>query len=101
MVYALLLGAALFLFGAALGTLDVAMNVHAAEIEVCVQDEGEGFDPDKLADPLSDANLLSEGGRGVYLMRQFMDEVNFSFPDAGGTRISLVKRLPSAEPADD
>ena len=39
-------------------------------------------------------------GRGVYLMRQFMDEVNFSFPDVGGTRISLVKRLPAVDGAD-
>ena len=74
-------------------TVLVEYSVHAAEIEVCVQDEGEGFDPDKLADPLSDANLLSEGGRGVYLIRQLMDEVTYSFPDGGGTRLRMVKAV--------
>ena len=68
--------------------------VREGQIEVRVCDQGEGFDPDSLKDPLSKENLLSEGGRGVYLMRQFMDEVSFSFPDDGGTCISLVKKLP-------
>ncbi len=71
----------------------VEYSVGADEIEVCVQDQGEGFDPDKLADPLSETNLLSEGGRGVYLIRQLMDEVTYSFPDAGGTRLRMVKAL--------
>jgi serine/threonine-protein kinase RsbW len=84
---------------------DRSVRVHysltSEQIRIDVTDEGEGFDPGDLNDPLSAENLLREGGRGVYLMRQFMDEVNFSFPEAGGTTISLVKRLPGVEPADD
>lgn len=81
----------------------VRVEYHVSEqsIEVRVSDQGAGFDPGALRDPLSDENLLAEGGRGVYLMRQFMDEVNFSFPDAGGTCISMVKRLPAAETVPD
>lgn len=71
--------------------------VSDSDIEVRICDQGEGFDPDELRDPLSAENLLSEGGRGVYLMRQFMDEVRFSFPESGGTCIILVKRLPAGE----
>lgn len=74
----------------------VDFRVRDGRIEVRVCDQGEGFDPSGLKDPLSKENLLSEGGRGVYLMRQFMDEVNFSFPDVGGTCISLIKKLPGA-----
>jgi len=74
-------------------TVVVDYTVDAARIEVCVQDEGEGFDPDALADPLSHTNLLAEGGRGVYLIRQLMDEVDYSFPAAGGTRVRMVKAL--------
>lgn len=79
----------------------VEYRVSDSEIEVRVCDQGEGFDPGELRDPLSAENLLSEGGRGVYLMRQFMDEVSFSFPDAGGTCIILVKRLPAGETVAD
>lgn len=76
-------------------------RVSEDQIEVRVCDQGDGFDPDQLRDPLSAENLLNEGGRGVYLMRQFMDEVRFSFPDSGGTCISLVKRLPAGEAVVD
>lgn len=79
----------------------VEYSLTGEQIRIDVTDQGEGFDPGQLHDPLSSENLLREGGRGVYLMRQFMDEVNFLFPDGGGTTISLVKRLPSATPADD
>jgi len=83
---------------------DRSVSVHYRlsdeAIRIDVIDQGEGFEPSDLNDPLSSQNLLREGGRGLYLMRQFMDEVNFSFPDAGGTCISLVKRLPTVEGAD-
>ncbi len=78
-------------------TVVVEYTVDAARIEVCVQDQGEGFDPDSLADPLSQENLLAEGGRGVYLIRQLMDEVNYSFPAAGGTRVCMIKALASSD----
>ncbi len=80
--------------------VSVDYRLDGGRIEISVCDQGEGFDPGDLSDPLSAENLLSEGGRGVYLMRQFMDEVNFSFPDEGGTCISLVKNL-RAEDGDD
>ena len=78
----------------------VDYSLNAERIQIDITDQGEGFDPGDLHDPLSSENLLREGGRGVYLMRQFMDEVNFSFPEVGGTTISLVKRLPGTL-ADD
>ena len=78
-------------------SVDYQLGDGRVEISVC--DQGEGFDSGDLGNPLSAENLSSEGGRGVYLMRQFMDEVRFSFPDSGGTCISLVKNL-SAESGD-
>jgi serine/threonine-protein kinase RsbW len=82
-------------------TVVVEYTVDAARIEICVQDQGEGFDPEILADPLSQENLLAEGGRGVYLIRQLMDEVNYSFPSSGGTRLSMVKELVGTSADDD
>lgn len=45
---------------------------------VKVEDEGSGFDPDKLPDPLKEDNLLKPSGRGVYLMREYADSVAYN-----------------------
>ena len=63
------------------------------QLVVTVEDEGEGFDPERVADPTAPPNLLRSSGRGVFYMRQFMDDVVFSPGDRGGTRIRLTKSL--------
>ena len=55
-------------------------------------DQGQGFDPSTVADPLAPENLLRAYGRGIFFMRQFMDEVTHSFPVKGGTLVRMVKR---------
>lgn len=67
--------------------------VPETRLDVVVEDEGEGFDPDRVADPTVPTNLLRSSGRGVFYMRQFMDEVEFAPGERGGTRIRLGKRL--------
>ncbi|MEL7832502.1 ATP-binding protein [Fodinibius sp. Rm-B-1B1-1] len=57
---------------------------------ISVEDEGEGFDPDEIPDPLKDENLLNEGGRGVYLIEQYADDLEFS---KGGTKAIIRFRL--------
>jgi serine/threonine-protein kinase RsbW len=64
-----------------------------AELRIVVEDEGDGFDPEKVANPTDPGNLLLSSGRGVYYMRQFMDEVNFHIGEHGGTCLELVKKL--------
>jgi serine/threonine-protein kinase RsbW len=66
-------------------------------IKIRVADQGGGFDPDALPDPVSKEHLMNSSGRGVYLMQQLMDEVTFEFPDAGGTTLTMVKMLKSSE----
>lgn len=58
-----------------------------------VRDEGEGFDPAAIPDPLKEENLLNEGGRGIYLIQQFADEVQFG---RDGSEIILHFALDSA-----
>src|SRR3972149_5767656 len=53
-------------------------------LEVQVKDQGAGFDLSDVADPLAPENLLKAYGRGIFFMRQFMDEVQHSFPPQGG-----------------
>lgn len=72
----------------------VAISVSPEErLEVVIEDEGAGFDPDQVADPTAPTNLLRPSGRGVFYMRQFMDEVVFAPGERGGTRIRLGKKL--------
>lgn len=59
---------------------------------VRVKDEGEGFDPNHLPNPLDDKNLMKTSGRGVFLMRELMDEVHYSFGKNGST-VELVMNL--------
>jgi serine/threonine-protein kinase RsbW len=60
------------------------------EIHVSVTDEGEGFDPSNVPDPTSPANLEKSGGRGLFLMRQLMDDVYYN---ERGNSVTLVLRL--------
>lgn len=68
-------------------SLQVTLSPEAARF--VVTDQGPGFDPDSLPDPTLPDNILKPSGRGVLLMRTFMDEVDY---DLGGRRVSLVKR---------
>src|SRR5437763_16570369 len=62
-------------------------------IEIIVEDEGKGFTMDKVADPTDKANLLKPSGRGILIIRSFMDEVDLTPREGGGTRLRMVKRL--------
>jgi serine/threonine-protein kinase RsbW len=68
------------------------------ELTIRVRDQGAGFDPDMLADPLAPENLLKSSGRGIFLIRNFMDDVQLRRAPQGGMEISMVKRV---QPADD
>jgi serine/threonine-protein kinase RsbW len=50
---------------------------YADKISLRIEDEGQGFNPDNLPDPTAPENLLTLGGRGVYLMRHLADDVSF------------------------
>jgi len=60
-----------------------------------IADEGEGFDVESLPDPLAPENLLRTSGRGIFLIRSFMDEFDIRRGDTGGMEVTLVKYLVS------
>jgi len=66
-------------------------------LAICVRDEGCGFDPSMLADPRAPENLLKSSGRGILLMRSFMDEMTFQRAAEGGMEVRMVKRRDNAE----
>jgi serine/threonine-protein kinase RsbW len=76
----------------------VEFVTDAGEMTVSIRDQGEGFDPDKLADPLAPENMLKASGRGIFLMRNFMDDVSLSRAPEGGMEVRMVKRIQREEP---
>lgn len=58
-----------------------------------VLDEGAGFDPEEIADPLAPENVLKSSGRGIFFMRSFMDDVQIARRPEGGMSVRLVKKL--------
>ena len=60
---------------------------------VSVRDQGAGFDPTTLKDPLTPENMLSTSGRGVFLIRQFMDDVTMRRAPQGGMEVRMSKRI--------
>jgi len=65
------------------------------ELRVTIADEGDGFDFESLPDPLAPQNLMATSGRGIFLIRSFMDEVLLKHLEPGGTEVTLVKYVVS------
>jgi serine/threonine-protein kinase RsbW len=69
-------------------------TVPLAQMTVRVQDQGEGFDPEDVPDPLSPENLMKGSGRGILFMRNYMDDVTLSRVQDGGMEVRMVKKAP-------
>lgn len=78
--------------------IHLAVDLTAEKMIIHVLDEGKGFDLASVPDPLAQENLLSTSGRGIFLMRAFMDEFNVVSGRTGGAEIIMSKKLPSNEP---
>jgi serine/threonine-protein kinase RsbW len=77
---------------------EVLFRKEKGKLVILIRDQGAGFDPASVGEPLAGDNLFAEHGRGVHILRSFMDEVHWRFD--GGTECCLVKYLPrSARPS--
>jgi serine/threonine-protein kinase RsbW len=82
---------------------DVAKRVHLEftpltdngrpGLAIRVRDEGGGFDPDDIPDPLAPENILKASGRGIFLIKSFMDEMTLRRAPEGGMEVVMVKRV--------
>lgn len=66
---------------------------NSERFTIRVADEGEGFDYEHLPDPLAPDNLLRSSGRGIFLIRSFMDELEIRRLEPGGIELTLVKYM--------
>jgi serine/threonine-protein kinase RsbW len=72
-----------------------SFEITGKDLVIKIADEGRGLDPDSLPDPLAPENLMRGTGRGIFLIRSFMDEVHFRQLHPG-TELTLVKHLAPA-----
>ena len=75
--------------------ITVSLENNGKSLVITIADEGEGLDPEKIPDPLAPENLLRGTGRGIFLIRSFLDEVHFRQLHPG-TELTLVKHLTPA-----
>lgn len=61
-------------------------------LEITIRDQGKGIDLNAIPDPTAPENLLKTSGRGIFLIRSFMDEVEIN-PSKAGTEIKLIKHV--------
>jgi len=75
----------------------VEMRVENDTLQIRIRDEGPGFDPGQVSDPLAPENRLKTSGRGIFYMKTFMDDVRFGRSPEGGMEIVLTKNLNAAK----
>jgi len=68
-----------------------SVSSNGRALTITVGDEGAGFDVDNLPDPLAPENLMRTSGRGIFLIRSFMDHVQIRRRKPSGTEVTLVK----------
>ncbi len=73
--------------------VEVELAIADDQAVIRVIDQGDGFDPQEVGDPLAPENLLKPNGRGIFYMKSFMDEIEYSTRPDGGTVVTLRKQL--------
>jgi len=73
--------------------VELKLRNTPAVFEITVHDQGNGFNPNDVPDPTKDENILRTSGRGIFFMRNFMDEVDWTADPKGGTTVRMTKKL--------
>ena len=70
----------------------VSINKNGHDVSITITDEGTGFDPTEIADPLAEENLLKNTGRGLFIVKSLMDDVEVKTTDKG-TSTTITKKI--------
>ncbi len=73
--------------------VEVELAIVGDQAIIRVVDQGEGFDLQEVDDPLAPENLLKPNGRGIFYMKNFMDEIEYDSRPDGGTVVTLRKQI--------
>ena len=72
----------------------VEVTMSGGRLQASITDQGDGFDPKAIPDPTEPANLTKPSGRGLFLMRELLDEVSYN---ERGNQVTLVLRLDAGD----
>ncbi len=72
--------------------IEITLKSAPDSLEISIHDQGTGFNPNDVPDPTKEENLLKTSGRGIFFMRNFMDEVDWLIEPQGGTTVRMLKR---------
>ncbi len=78
----------------------LTLQLHPGKLEIRILDQGEGFSLADVPDPLAEENLLKASGRGILLMRSFMDEFDVQPGPEGGAELVMAMRLRAPDAGD-
>ena len=73
-------------------TVTITVRINEGEMEIILKDEGKGFDIKSVPDPTKPENILKDSGRGIHIMRNFLDDLQYNFTPTG-TEIILKLSL--------
>jgi serine/threonine-protein kinase RsbW len=74
-------------------TVSLTLQFTGSDVVIRVVDQGNGFDPGQIPDPLAEENLLKEVGRGIFIARSLMDDVRYERDPGGGMAVVVRKSL--------
>lgn len=74
----------------------MTIEIDKESMIIRILDQGKGFELTEVPDPLAEENLLRTSGRGIFLMRAFMDEIKIQHAPGGGAELVMIKKLPHA-----
>jgi len=71
--------------------VNTVIKIYSDKVEIILTDEGKGFNPNTVPDPTSTENIMKESGRGIHIMKAFVDELKYYFTDRGTKTCLIVK----------
>lgn len=73
--------------------VQIKLKADSSRVEITVEDEGNGFNPESIQSPVEEGNLLKEAGRGIFILKSLMDKVDFIVMPQKGTIVKMTKFL--------
>lgn len=73
----------------------VILEFFDDRLTISIIDQGDGFSPENIPSPIADENLMKEAGRGIFIVRSLVDDLQIGPAPKGGTRMVIIKKLAS------
>jgi len=74
-------------------TVKIILEFQNDCLTISISDQGSGFEPAEIPNPIADENLLKEAGRGIFIVRNLVDDLQIEKNPEGGTRMIIIKKI--------